>query len=281
MLFGSRARGGFSLLSPLLVMSAFLRDVYADVEFLTPVSGESYSADDTFQITWQESGDVPALSTVTTTSIILCTGSNDDIVQLSTLVDGESLSSLDGGLNVTLNAAVAADGTYFIKMQSIISTGYVINYSDRFTLTGMTGSQEASDGGSTTAPSRVYYTDGTTVVGTTTFNTVTTTSSYVSQSVITNSFDVPYQYQGTWTLKYAPMQTQPGTTITATKTARLYPTSSVTIFTTNTLPPQAYSTTTTAWDYVMTTVVNDASAQPNPSIAGHHARFVRKRRWDD
>ncbi|KAK9479734.1 hypothetical protein V1514DRAFT_290807 [Lipomyces japonicus] len=233
--------------------------VYADVEFLTPAASDSYAAS-SLVITWQDSDLVPSLDDLVSTTIILCTGPNTDIVPLQELANEVSLSSLGESYSVTITPSLAANGLFYLQMTSTISSGgYVINYSDRFYLTGMTGSLEPTGAGD--PPSRELH----------------------SGSSVSNSFTVPYEDQEGWTLKYAPMQKQPGHSVTATTYSRQYPSEAVTTtFLTNTLQPYAQSTTTMGWTYTPSSAINDASAALLPSQnGGSYEAKKKKKRWED
>ena len=69
-------------------------------------------------------------------------------------------------------------------------------------------------------------------------------------------FAVPYTMQ-TGPTRYAPMQPQPGTTITAKKVTPLWPTSSVTIATAFLPRPTVQTTITQGPNYSVTSIEND------------------------
>ncbi|KAK9460799.1 uncharacterized protein V1516DRAFT_677688 [Lipomyces oligophaga] len=248
------------------------RAVVADVSFVTPAKADSYSASSAITITWESSGEDPAYSDLTTATLNLCTGPDDAIDSLYTIFNSQTLSSLDGTYSFTVDAALAASGYFYFQMTSIISSGgYVINYSDRFQITEMTGTLEPTYGDSLDGPDREVH------------DTSTTTTAITSGNI----FTTPYISQADWLTKYAPMQRQPGTTITTTNTKPLYSTSAISsIFLTNTMRASQVTTLTSGWDYTMTSVINDASPRPNPSENGGSYETEAKRkklmnRWDD
>jgi hypothetical protein len=114
--------------------------------------------------------------------------------------------------------------------------GTVTNYSNRFTLTGMTGtfSQTVTNGlltvSGTTGPDTVNNVVGAAVAGTT-------------AAAEDGVWGTPYNLQSGLT-KYAPMQPVPPTAITATNTSPLWPTSSVVLASTY-LPIPSIVTTLT------------------------------------
>ncbi|KAK9317515.1 hypothetical protein V1522DRAFT_360715 [Lipomyces starkeyi] len=251
-----------------LFLSTLIPRVFADVQFLTPKAGVSYpvSAATPLTVTWQDSGTVPTFADLSTASLKLCGMSDASQFNcFSFLFQAQALSGFGGTYTATIPIAQGANGQYFLQMTSLITAGgYVINYSDRFNLTGMTGTTEYAYIDNTVGPVRQY-------------NPATTPTS-------SNLFDVSYPYQDGWTIKYAPMQPQPGTTVTASTASRQYPTSAISaIFKTNTIQPYALSTTTQPWLYPWTSVINEASPQPDPSANGgsYEENKKKKKRWDD
>jgi hypothetical protein len=112
--------------------------------------------------------------------------------------------------------------------------GTVTNYSNRFTLTGMTGtfSQTVTDG----------LTSVTGTAGPDTVNDVTGAAAGTA-SVAEGVWGTPYNLQ-TGLTKYAPMQPVPPTAITATNTSPLWPTSSVVLASTYLPIPSVLTTLT-------------------------------------
>lgn len=124
----------------------------------------------------------------------------------------------------------------FLKMISVSTEGgQVINYSDRFTLTGMTG----------TFPANVItgLASVTGTAGPATDNQVSNGNPAASAAA-GGAFTVAYHLQ-TGLTKYAPMQPVPPTKITAKKPTPLNPTSAYTIATTY-MPRASVLTTLTA-----------------------------------
>jgi hypothetical protein len=117
----------------------------------------------------------------------------------------------------------------FFGMTSEGSTDIsVINYSDRFSLTGMTGS---FDSAITSELKKVSGTDGPVSVDQVGELKHKRQAAIAVTSTAANSYEIPYTQQ-TGLTRYAPMVSVPGTKITATNTAPQYPTSSVSIATT-------------------------------------------------
>lgn len=137
----------------------------------------------------------------------------------------------------------------FLQMVSVAAAGgSVINYSDRFTLTGMTGTFSTAE---KTANDAVTSDAGPDTVNGVTDTTATTTTA-------AGAWGTPYDEQ-TGLTRYAPMQPLPGTTITATNTVPLWPTSSVSIATTYLPNPSIVTTLTQAGTYSFSSHANTVS----------------------
>ncbi|KAK9366422.1 hypothetical protein V1509DRAFT_279215 [Lipomyces kononenkoae] len=250
----------------LLFLSLLIQRVFGDVQFTIPQGGASYEATTPLAITWQDNGNTPTFAALSTATLKLCGMADATTINcFAFLFQGASLTGFGGTYTVNFPLAQAANGQFFFQMTSILSAGgYVINYSDRFNLTGMTGTTQFVYIANTAGPATGYFPEAT--------------------PSVTGLFTVPYPDQAGWSTKYAPMQTQPGTTVTASTVSRQYPTSAISVFTTNTLQPYAATTLTMPWNYPWTSVVNDVSPQPDPSANGGSYEAKRKqknRRWDD
>jgi len=122
--------------------------------------------------------------------------------------------------------------------------GYTWNYSPRFALTKMTGTfssaaQIEQDKGDTTPPA----------------GTDTTSTNGSAPGDAAGSAELPYTLQ-TGPTRYAPMQSQPGKSITVKEVSMQYPTSACTIFKTRGPRPNVQTTITLPWDYVVTYAIN-------------------------
>ncbi len=127
--------------------------------------------------------------------------------------------------------------------------GSVINYSSRFTLTGMTGT---------------FTADVTTALGTVTGTTgpptqlIAAAGGAADASAAGGQFGIPYNQQ-TGLTRYAPMQPLPPHTITEQNTSPLWPTSSVSIATTFLPIPSIQTTVTQNPTYAFTSHENTVS----------------------
>jgi len=183
----------------------------------------------------------------------------------------------------------------FLKITSAPNSGsgQVINYSKRFTISGMTGvwptpaiqqAYQAAAGSVDSVPA--------------TQNTVTLGAGAGAGGApgapgADGPFAVSYQFQTTGLTKYAPMQPKPGTKITATNTAPLFAPSPFTVATTFLPMPSQVTTITQAVTYSVSSRENTVSfprcfltdsnirhkASPAPMPMNDMQRFLN--RWRD
>ncbi|KAI4148750.1 MAG: hypothetical protein L6R39_002707 [Caloplaca ligustica] len=213
--------------------------VFADVQFTSPAAGATLQAGKPITAKWKDSGDGTALTDLKTYTLFLCAGGNDQdsFIQLAPInANGQFSTGNEASATVAASIGGPDKNAYFLKILSVGSTGaQVINYSDRFTLSGMTG----------TFPSNVQ----------TGIKQITGTNGPPSTAQdapaagaggqgAQGDYAVTYTAQ-TGLIKYAPMQIPPKTKITADKAKPRYPTSSVSIATTF-LPTPKQTTTMTA-----------------------------------
>lgn len=225
-----------------LLLASFLSTVLADVLFTSPKAGAVVAGGDTIKIEWKESGDPPLLATFLNYQLFLCAGGNEagsfvrptpasltpklirvsPQLPLKTLVttgDFKKGNTASAAVEIGLGADV--DNAYFIKMISAAPGGSIINYSARFTLSGMTGKFPASVEPGLKA---ITGTDG-----------PPTENSIVSDQQGGGNAPVPageadfaitYTMQ-TGVMRYAPMPGVPPTKITKAYDGPVYPTSAV------------------------------------------------------
>jgi len=253
----------------LVFLLGSIPSVFADVKFTIPAAGQTYPAATALTVTWADSGTAPAIADLSTYTLFLCTGSNASPTQLMALGVAGTVSA--GTIAVTIPTtagAVTPKNAYFLKMISAgTAGGTVINYSNRFSLTGMTGVFSAAD---ITALAAVTGTTGPPSV-----NAVVKPGAAASTGVPVGD-GANYQMQ-TGTIRYAAMQPIPPTKITATNTKPIYPTSAVT-FAATFLPIASVVTTVTAPQ------TNKFSSHANTAAAASHPvddmqRFLN--RWKD
>ena len=233
--------------------------VYSDVSISKPLTGQTYQVSSgkvTVPISWIESNAVPKLSNIKSYTFTLCSGPNSDIFAVHKLADGISSSDItDFSYEVDIDSSYGKDGQYYVQVYAEIDKGYTIHYTNRFTLKGMTGSYTPSVGAITDPPSGQTSIAGTGQTG--------------IASIDSRSFSVSYTMQ-TGLTRYAPMQLQPGSTVTKDKSqwSRRYPTSAVTYYTSLRPSPSQVSTITPGWSYTMSSLVNYASPALSPSANG-------------
>lgn len=245
-----------SALLALLLLAATA--VHADYDITAPVANAALVASTPITVQFTDNGNVPTFAEMALTRVLLCTGPNSAIhcfdTAVGTFTPSASLTSYSA--NLAPLAAMGSNGPYYFQFYSTTSgSGYSIEYSQRFTLTGMTGSYRASSGGDTDPPT------GSTNLG--------GSGGGPSQEDLLSLNQVPYSLQ-TGATRYAPVQQQPGTRVTHRLSAsQRFPTSSVSLFTTYTMRPLQRTTYTPSWTYTITQAQNYAATQPSPT--GYYA----------
>ncbi|KAL9602906.1 MAG: hypothetical protein Q9179_002376 [Wetmoreana sp. 5 TL-2023] len=185
-----------------LLFTTLLPCTFADIQFTSPAAGATLQAGKPITAKWKESGDGTALKDLTSYTLFLCAGGDDpDSIIQSVGVGGAQ----------------------------------VINYSDRFSINGMTGTFPP---GVQAGLSKVTGTNGPPST-----NQEAPAAAGRAQGA-QGDYAVTYTAQ-TGLIKYAPMQIPPGTKITARTASPRYPTSSVPIAKTF-LPTPKQTTTMTA-----------------------------------
>ena len=223
-------------IAALSLLVALGQVVLADVKITTPAPGTSIPGGGAISIAWTDSGTAPPLSDLTTYQLFLVAGGQDDPSQMvvGTPVSGTyAATGSQAQMTVSIAAAGSKTNAYFIKMVSVDSNGgQVINYSSRFTLTGMTGvfPQNVLDGFSS-------------VTGTAGPPTKNQAAGAAPAGGATGDFALPWSEQ-TGLTKYAAMQPYPGSKITKKTKTPLFPTSPYTIATTFMPPPTIVTTAT-------------------------------------
>lgn len=149
-----------------------------------------------------------------------------------------------------------AMGDSFLKMISVAKTGgTVINYSSRFTLTGMTGVFPANVKAGIAAL-------GSSTSGPATQNNIAAAhpqNPVPGAPAQAGPYSVPYTLQ-TGLTRYAPMQPQPGTKITKDKASMQWPTSGYDKAMTFLGPPKVFTTFTESQTFSVGSIENTVSA---------------------
>lgn len=241
----------------LLSLFVLLVSVVADVSITNPTLSSSFSGlggTALFEVLWIDDTDVTdsltSLSKVTAYSIVLCSGSNTNIVSIKTLTTSLPSSSLS--YNVNIQSGEVPNGIYFVQIYAVYPDGYTIHYTPRFALTGMNGQANAL-----TFPASLLS-----VTGDNPDAQVQLGGALLS--VDSASFAVTYTLQ-TGRTRYAPMQLQPGTSVTHTMYSTRLPTSAYTAYSSLRPSPNVYSTITPGWSYQVTSLFNSAALAAYPT----------------
>ncbi|KAF2260706.1 hypothetical protein CC78DRAFT_472153 [Lojkania enalia] len=262
---------GRTLLWHSFALVAALGLVSADVQFTSPKAGAKITGGSAVVVEWKDSGDSPAISDLTTYQLFLCAGGDteDTYDTLYTMVTAGQFSITGNKATSTIGLGLGDDTTnaYFFKMISTAAKGgTVVNYSNRFTLTGMTGTfsdkvvKALKDVKGTDPPPSQDNTQDTDP----------------ADPAAEGDYGVEYTMQ-TGATRFAPMQPVPPTKITKKKATPLYPTSSVSIATTNLPIPKQQTTITQSQTFSVSSRENPASPAPMPS--DDMAKFLA--RWKD
>lgn len=261
------------ILRRLWLLASFVLSVFADVKFTKPEPGATIEAGGTLTIEWEESGESPSLDSLLSYQLFLCAGGNDDgtFIPLKTLVPTGSFSTGNTASSmVEVGLGEDVENAYFIKMISAAQGGSVINYSPRFSISGMTGTFPA------TVTAGLASVDGT--EGPATENNIQTNQQGVGTAPGPDGdFGVPYTMQ-TGATRYAPMPKLAPTKITAQKPTPLHPTSAVQFASTFLPTPSQKLTVTQSYTFSVVSSENTVAAQEQPTD-GAMQKFLN--RWKD
>ncbi|KAH3685385.1 hypothetical protein WICPIJ_003623 [Wickerhamomyces pijperi] len=246
------------LIAFLYTLLSFITLSLADVAMYKPTRGSTYTVSGssvTVPVVWIESNSDPKLTTMESYSFTICTGPNNNINGIKTLVKVSASDITGYSYDLEIPASIGADGLYYVQVYAVTDEGgYTIHYSYRFTLSGMTGTIQPSGSLDADPPSSQIRLD-----------TGATSTMNASQS--SASFALPYSLQ-TGITRYAPMQTQPGSKVSLTTWTRKFPTSSVSYYSTIINSLAQKTTLTPGWDYTISSAINQASPAPFPSENG-------------
>lgn len=246
-----------SLFLRCLLLLLSLNRSFAMIILTGPEMGETFTAsggDIDIPISWQDDGKDPLLERVVSYTFLLCTGPNNPIHGLQQLARINASEISTNGFIAQFDADIAASGSFYVQVFCELDNGgYIIRYTNRVNLKGMTGTFIPS--GSGPSPyGEMHDID--------------------SGEDISTLSTVPYTAQ-TGKTRFAPMQMQPGSTITVSTWSRRFPTSAVTYYTTANPSPNVLSTITPGWSYTMSSLVNFATPAPFPSEVGWYPASVR------
>ncbi|XBW36306.1 hypothetical protein QEN19_001891 [Hanseniaspora menglaensis] len=241
----------------LMTFTMLMKVVNADVQVVLPSYGRTFEVSGStvpITIAWLDNQQYPDLdSDVNAYTFSLCSGPNSHIESIKTLAtrispDDITLDGIIYSYDIEIDADIAASGIFFIQVYASGSFGYTIHYSERFSISGLTGTLSATAAGAATAPPSAQYS----------INTGTTTVPTINSA----SFSIPYPKQSGIS-KFAPMQTQPLTSVTnpTASWSRRFPSSDVTYYTTALAGSKRDCTTTITpgWSYYISSDINYAS----------------------
>ncbi|KAF2864511.1 hypothetical protein K470DRAFT_254149 [Piedraia hortae CBS 480.64] len=259
------------------LLSLLLPLALADVEITSPAAGSTIAAG-TITVKWKDSGDKPALTDLESYTLSLVVGGNEANTQLplTTCVAGAKFSGSNSATcQITPGLASSVKNGFFLAMTSVAkSGGNVINYSDRFTVSGMTGQTPANIAsavpGTTKGPAKVNNVGNAPVAG----GGAAAGAAGQAPAAGAAAFTVPYNLQ-TGLIRYAPMQPVPPTKITAKKVTPLFPTSRYTIAKSALPLPSITLTITESQTFSVKSHENTAApaSKPNAAMAKYLARW--------
>ncbi|KAK3691206.1 Cell wall synthesis protein kre9 precursor [Vermiconidia calcicola] len=137
---------GLRAIAPLLYLHLLLtlpQTVRGDVEFTSPAAGAKVDVG-TIDVQWKESGVSPPIVDLTVYTLVLLVGGNNDGNDTLTIATFQTEGDFSSGNNAsgTIPAGIAGpvENGFFFKIMSASSAGEsVINYSNRFSITGLSG----------------------------------------------------------------------------------------------------------------------------------------------
>jgi len=265
------------------ILAATAPFAFADVAFDLPSPGTTVAAGP-ITVEWHESKTAPLISDLSPYNLQLMIGGakTDNIIAVATNPNpitglfNPSQSTFRVSLQISPSAGPPDKNAYFFQITSsplaTKGSGSVVNYSKRFTISGMTGKWPAGS----------YQSVFKALGGTS--PAVPPTSNGVTDAVAGDAnpaagvFGTSYQFQ-TGPTKYAPMQVQPGKTITKTDMEQHYPTSAWTIATTFLKIFPTIETTVTQNPTDAAVISRENTASPAPMPSDDMQKFLA--RWKD
>ncbi|CAH2350931.1 putative cell wall synthesis protein Kre9p [[Candida] railenensis] len=264
----------------LLLFIALAFKASADVSISAPTEDASFSGSSgtaSVKLSWVDDTDDDtddySLSNAKTYTISLCYYTETSFTCVKTPLASAKTFSSPYSYTASIDSTDYSDGTYFFQIYTVFDDkSTTIHYSNDFSLTDMSGSA---------ATITATYTGDTP-------DAQTSATGAGAGTINSASFSVAYTAQ-TGKTRYAPMQTQPGSTITATTWSRRYATSAVTYYTSLSPSPNVQSTITPGWSYTAVSAVNWASVAPYPTyyypassrVSSASLKSAKKKRWLD
>lgn len=236
----------------------------ADVSVTAPKVGASFSGGSTVTISWSDSdpdsSNVFSLANAKSYSILLCAGPNSNIKCFKSFVNNQAIPLKS--YSAEIPASLISNGVYFFQIYTVFKKAITINYTPRITLTGMTGPSTTTDA---LGVKLVLSTLNTFTGQGPDPQTPSGGTGPAPATIDTRLFTVPYTLQ-TGRTRYAPMQMQPGSTVTMSTWSRRFATSSISSYYVSvTGSPAVVSTITPGWSYTMESAINYASVAADPT----------------
>jgi len=227
-------------------VATFLSSAVADVGFNSPSAGQVISGS-TISVEFADGPGDPHIQDFTAYTLQLCAGGNDatDFTPILTFTDKGIFDSATYSAKIPdLKIGGSTKNAYFLRSIGVAPGGTVINYSSRFTLSGMTGTFSAA------VESALADVSGT--AGPETDNQIANPQNAAvagTAAAGAAEFSVPYTMQ-TGPVRYAPMAVKAPSKITAKGDARQFPTTAWNIWSRSGMPaPDATQTVTNPYTY--------------------------------
>lgn len=247
----------------------YSQTVRADIGFSSPSAGQVISGT-TIDVEFAEGGGSPPMASFTSYTLQLCAGGNKDTdyTPLLTFTDKGDPTKSSYSAEIS-NLAIGGNtaNAYFLRSIGVAPGGTVINFSKRFTLSGMTGTFSAAV---QAGLAKVSGTDGPA-----TQNQIANPQNAAAAGG-SSQFGVPYTMQ-TGPVRYAPMAARAPTKITAKGNARQFPTSAYSVWFRSGMPqPDATQTVTDVYTFTVSSM--EATIAP-ASQPNDMQKFLN--RWKD
>ncbi|WEW57933.1 Cell wall synthesis protein kre9 precursor [Emydomyces testavorans] len=246
-----------------------LKTVSSPVQFLQPPAGAILKGGEAIDVQWKYTENSEPELESNRFSLYLCAGGNDvDTYELLTPLIEEGVLKETSSLSTTIDPKSGGESpnAYFLQFSIDVSNGTTSFYSDRFTLTGMTGAFPPH-----IVPALQSLSD--TTAGPRTFNNLS--KRQVVPVPPGAQPDLPYGEQVGPT-RYAPIPKLPPAKITLKSAPPLFPTSDFNIATTN-LPTPTIMTTISRPPKSVEQMENTAAPADPPK--NDMQRFLK--RWQD
>ncbi|KAF2725977.1 hypothetical protein K431DRAFT_280706 [Polychaeton citri CBS 116435] len=252
------------------------------VKFTSPAGGATFAAGASFDVEWADDGGSPDLSQLGTIAAIQIYfgGKNigNDAVAVgacTTAADQEvSVKTIQCNAPAGASAQSVTNGFFLGMTSNIVDGGTIINFSSRFSVTGLIGTNAPTTAAVTAAGAIAGVDDVPAEINSASNNAA------ASGTVAEGVFGTPYQSQ-TGLTKYAPMQPIPPTKITAKGYSRLYPTSKFSIASNWMPPPSILTTITASQTSTVQSIENTVAPVPGPSASRDADMAKYLARWKD